>query len=252
MKYLLKSLIVCFVFSSCSPSYNISSYKHDSTQNIDSTYTTSLKAEAVIASYRGMLDKKMNRKIGEAETDITSKYGKERGENALGNLAADMIQERSNYYFDNSIDMSIQNFGGLRVNINKGDIYVRTIYELMPFDNLVTIMHLKGSTTKKLFEYLGKTKRIAISNTELKFDKEGNLLEALINGEKFDINKTYKVSTSDYLANGGGNMTFFSEAIERIDSEYLLRDIMIEYIENTTKTEKPITAKIEGRVIIED
>lgn len=243
-------LLLAVLTTACTPRYSLVDYTVQSKLEVDSTYKVDNTAEATIASYRGMLDKQMNRKIGVAAIDLYS--SRVMGESILGNFAADLLQERSNFYSKDSVDMSIQNFGGLRVNINKGDIYVRTIYELMPFDNLIVIMKLKGSTINKLFEYQGTTKSIAISNTQLRFTKDGRLKEAIINGEKFDPNKTYTISTSDYLANGGGNMIFLKEALQRTDTNILLRNAMIEYIEQLTKQGKAITAKIESRVVFEE
>ncbi len=250
MKNFIHTLFIIGICCSCSARYHVTSYQGNSTLEVDSSFAIAANLEATIASYRGMLNQKMNRKIGTATTDITKSPGE--GENALGNFAADLLQAQSNIYFGDSIDMSIQNFGGLRVNINKGDIYVRNIYELMPFDNLITIMTLKGSAIKKLFEYQGKTKGLAIANTQLVYDKDGNLKEATIGGEKFDIQKNYTISISDYLANGGGNMEFLAEAIHRIDSEILMRDAMIGYVERMTQAGKIISAKIENRVVFED
>jgi hypothetical protein len=37
------------------------------------------------------------------------------------------------------------------------------------------------------------------------------------------------VATSDYLANGGDNMTFFKESKIKFDIEYKLRNMLIDY-----------------------
>ena len=39
----------------------------------------------------------------------------------------------------------------------------------------------------------------------------------------------YYVATSDYLANGGDNMTFFKESTIKFDIEYKLRNMLIDY-----------------------
>ena len=48
---------------------------------------------------------------------------------------------------------------------------------------------------------------------------------ALINGEKVDVNKTYYIATSDYLALGGDNEVFFSKG-EIINTGLKMRDVL--------------------------
>jgi 2',3'-cyclic-nucleotide 2'-phosphodiesterase (5'-nucleotidase family) len=50
-----------------------------------------------------------------------------------------------------------------------------------------------------------------------------------INGKDFDINNTYYVATSDYLANGGDNMLFFKKELARYDLNYKLRTVLIDH-----------------------
>ncbi len=244
------ALLVLGAMVSCRPSYELTAISKDPAfVVVDSSYQPLASAESFIEPYRAQLDAKMNRQIGEATTDLFK--SRETAENPLGNFAADLLLERSNHYFDMPVDMSVMNFGGLRVNINKGPIYVRTIYELMPFDNQITLLTLSGETVQKLFEYLGETQSIAIANTKLVFTKEGTLKSATIGGKPFSKEQSYTVSISDYLANGGGNMKFLAEATQRTDTGMLIRDAMVDYVEAMTQKQQKITAQVENRVIFE-
>jgi 2',3'-cyclic-nucleotide 2'-phosphodiesterase (5'-nucleotidase family) len=51
----------------------------------------------------------------------------------------------------------------------------------------------------------------------------------LINGKALEDDKIYYVATSDYLSNGGDNMTFFKESVEKYDMDYKLRNMLIDY-----------------------
>ena len=50
-----------------------------------------------------------------------------------------------------------------------------------------------------------------------------------INNQSLNDNQIYYVATSDYLANGGDNMTFFKESKIKFDIEYKLRNMLIDY-----------------------
>lgn len=51
----------------------------------------------------------------------------------------------------------------------------------------------------------------------------------LVNGKELEDDKTYYVATSDYLSNGGDNMTFFKESTEKYDLDYKIRNVLIDY-----------------------
>jgi 2',3'-cyclic-nucleotide 2'-phosphodiesterase (5'-nucleotidase family) len=50
-----------------------------------------------------------------------------------------------------------------------------------------------------------------------------------VQGKPLELDKTYYVVTSDYLSNGGDNMTFFKKGTHRYDIDYKLRNIIIDY-----------------------
>lgn len=167
-------------------------------------------------------------------------YSKKDGElnTAIGNLFADVILEQSNPVFKTrtgkNIDMVLVNHGGIRSIISKGDITIRTAYELMPFENSIVVVGLKGTSINKLIEYLTIAKRAhPISGLTLVVDNNFNVKEALINGEAIDNNKTYYVATNDYLYNGGDSMTFFqpNEGLEILN--YKIRNALLDYFKKT-------------------
>ena len=65
-----------------------------------------------------------------------------------------------------------------------------------------------------------------------------------INNQPLDENRIYYVGTSDYLANGGDNMTFFKESKIKFDMEYKLRNMMIDYFKKVDTIPNITTEKI--------
>ncbi len=242
----LSALCALCVLWSCQAGYQVQSYapKTAAYAIVDSSYEQVEGFERMISPYRAQLTEKMERQIGTLAQDLPAT--RESAESTLGNFAADLLQVQSSALLDEPLALSVINFGGLRISLNEGPIYVRTIYELMPFDNQISLLKLKGETLAALFSYFGKYKNLAISNTKLVFTADGTLKEALINGEPVDFTQTYWVSASDYLADGGMGMTFFADALERRETGVLIRDTMIAYVE---AQKEPIRAAIEGRAV---
>ncbi len=238
--------ISVFVFTvACKSTYLPSSKKGNNTF-IDSTLSNDPKTENVITPYRTKINEEVNKIIGFASKDITKEGIKE---SALGNLMSDIQRIKAYQYLNTNIDMGVTGSGGLRNPINKGNITVKSIFELMPFENELWVLTLKGETVEKLFKYMGNRNGLSVSNTQITFkDKEPE--QILIGGKAFDKTKTYTIATSDYLATGGDGMFFLNEATDIKKTDKKLRDVIIEYIEDLTKQGKQVNANIEGRVFI--
>jgi 2',3'-cyclic-nucleotide 2'-phosphodiesterase (5'-nucleotidase family) len=181
-----------------------------------------------IEPYKKKLDLEMNQKISSTRVDLTKS-----GDNSnLGNLLADYTFDGADNWakknLNISIDAALINIGGIRTTIGKGDILLRNVYEVMPFENEVIIMKMKGADMQGLFDYYAKNE---VNNpvSHLYIETENHqLTKSLISGKGVDPNKTYYIATSDYLALGGDNMKFFSKG-EYIATGIKLRDLFIEY-----------------------
>lgn len=204
----------------------------------DSTFT------ALIAPYKIQLDEKMNRVIGKADTTLH----KNGIESPLGNFVADLLQVQALKYGAPSVDVGMISSGGLRVPLEAGDIKVGEIFELMPYENDIWVLTLDGSTLMQLFKHQARVKNLSISHSQTIMEK-GEVKEVLINGKPLEPGHTYTLATSDYLALGGDHLNFLKQAKATRKLPVKLRDAIIDYIEALTRQGKPVTARIEGRVL---
>ena len=163
-------------------------------------------------------------------------YSKKKGvlNTVIGNLMADIILEQSKPVFKsrtkNTIDMVLLNFGGIRAPILKGNITARTAYQVMPFENSIVVVEMKGIHIKKLIKYLQKSRTAhPIAGLKLTVDTNFDIVEAVINDKKIDDDKSYFVATNDYLYQGGDEMFFFKEGIKSYTLNYKIRNAMIDY-----------------------
>ncbi|GAA4238040.1 5'-nucleotidase [Postechiella marina] len=173
-------------------------------------------------------------------------YSKAEGEynTAVGNFMADAIYKQANIIFNKrtskNIDMVLLNYGGIRSIIPKGNITKKTAFNIMPFENSIVVVALKGTQVKLLIEYLSKDKTAhPISKLKLKLNKDYSINSATINGENIDALKTYYVATNDYLYNGGDSMTFFKPNDSLYELNYKIRNALIDNFK-TVDTIKPV------------
>jgi 2',3'-cyclic-nucleotide 2'-phosphodiesterase (5'-nucleotidase family) len=200
-----------------------------------------------INPYKSKLDAEVNILIGRTAKAIT----KDQPEGLLGNFVADLSLEESRKHFypaDNkNIDFCFLNNGGLRASLPEGEITKRNVFEVMPFENELIVLTVTGSEVKQLLNYIVSKNGIPVSGLQMKIkDKEAK--EVLIGKAPFDSTKTYKVVTSDYLANGGDNLSFLAEIKQREYVNLKIRDAMIEFIQQLTSEGKIIDPKLDGRI----
>lgn len=185
----------------------------------------------LIQPYKIQMANELDRVLTYAPVDLSYK-----GMNTpLGNVITDLMLEEGNKIYskrhpNEKIDVVLMNRGGLRRSFTKGDLSVRSMYELMPFENEAVVVTMTGTKLMEMVNFLRLTPRnhpIA----GISFKKESEDKEIMVGGELFDENKNYRVLTNDYLQKGGDQMTFFLDPIEVEFLQIKLRDMFIEYFE---------------------
>lgn len=171
---------------------------------------------------------------------------------AIGNLMADIVMDLSNPIFNSrtgeNIDFVLLNHGGIRSVISKGNITARTAYQVMPFENKVVVVEITTEKVKEMLHYLAEKQRAhPVSNIQITLNNDHTLKNVLIQGKPLEKNRTYYVATSDYLANLGDNMTFFKDPVSLTDTDYLIRNEMIDYFKK--EEVDTITPTIDNRFI---
>jgi len=243
------------LFISCSGT-KILSVTESGIQLTDSIKASHFGISEIIEPYKENLENSMNEVLN--ISDVAMKKP-ERDHQAtqtqclLGNFVADLSfnigQDMYSPKDGKPIDFCVLNNGGLRTSLPKGEITRGKAYELMPFENQLVVLTLSGELTKKLLDYIISSKGIPVSNINISIKQNGTS-NIFINGAPFDIAKSYKVITSDYLANGGDKMTFFSEHNNYEVIGIKLRDAIIKHIEDEKNDGRNITSSLDKRIII--
>lgn len=223
--------VICCLFLTCKEDYNLTKIEGKRIEINDSLNSNS-DIENFIRPYRERVDKELDSVIAYAK----DYYQKGDGElnSTIGNLMADAILELGSPIYKtrtgHAIDIAMSNYGGIRADIDKGPITARTGYEIMPFENTLMILQMKGSKLKKLVDYLCQGKRAhPIAGLTLKVNKDYELVEALVNSEQIEDDKIYHLATIDYLYNGGDGMGFLKENEGVHNLNYKLRNVLIDY-----------------------
>ncbi|MCS7077807.1 MAG: 5'-nucleotidase C-terminal domain-containing protein [Bacteroidia bacterium] len=239
-------ILVLLYTLSCTPKLYQPVQKQYLQTKINDSIPEDKEIVAIIAPYKKSIDEKMNQEIGECAIEL-NKEGTP--QNLICNFVADLLLSEINTYKEyEKVDISFGSSGGLRNILPKGKITVRHVYELMPFDNEIVILTLYGSDIIKLTDFLANKGTGIFSGGSFVITKDKKSTQVKINGEVVEEHKTYRVVTSDYIANGGDNLKFLLKAVKRENTGILFRDMILNYIK---KQNTPLSARIDDRIIKE-
>ena len=206
---------------------------------VDDTLTPDPEVAAFIEGYAIELNRIMNRRITVSRGVI------ERGqpESPLGNLTADILRFMSARELGQEVDIAILNRGGLRIPIPEGDVTVGTMFELMPFENYITLLRFDGRQIMQLAQELAEEGGEPVSGLRMRI-ADGRPTDLLINDDRVRPERSYWIATNNWLADGGGPLPTLWQPRERINTDVLIRDAFIEYL-NTQPYIEPHT---DGRI----
>ena len=198
---------------------------------------------------RPRMDSVMYHVVGTAEMSMD----RFRPESLLSNLIADVLREAAVEVLGKPADMGLINIGGIRNSLTEGDITTENIYEILPFENSLCVLTMKGSAMKHLFENIAVRLGEGVSGIQLEISKDGKLLQASIAGKPVEDDRDYTVATIDYLADGNDGMTAFLQADKReCPDGATLRGLFMKYVEKQTAAGKKVTSRMEGRVVVKE
>lgn len=232
-----------FLLAACSPQLHINKTEKQ-LYPITSAIKTDSAMDAFIAPYRNKLDSVMNDVVAVSAKEIQ----KDRPEGPLNNFFADAMYQ-SGKDLGVKFDFAYTNYGGLRIPLPKGNIYRYKVFELMPFENAITLVTFKGEDIKAFFDFMASGGGDPISGASYVIDGK-KAVDILINNQPFDVTKNYVVLTSDYMANGGDGGAIFNKAIARTDLTFKLRDALFNYLDKKQKAGEKLNPVNDGRIKI--
>jgi 2',3'-cyclic-nucleotide 2'-phosphodiesterase (5'-nucleotidase family) len=188
---------------------------------------------------------------------VTRKY-----ETNLGNLITDGMLAKAKGFNPNTV-IALQNGGGIRANINAGDITIGEILTTLPFGNTLATMNLKGSEIKAALEHSVRVAPtlnggfLQVSGLKFTYDSSKAALSRVVSVEVQGVNGTwtalndttdYVVATNAFTAKGGDGFTMFGKAY----AEGRVTDLGLadwEVFRDYAKSLVNVNPQVEGRII---
>lgn len=157
--------------------------------------------EAIISPYRQKADSVGAVKIGRAAIDFPQ------DSQQLLNLLSDFVATRGEEISGANIDIAIMNKGGIRNGLSKGSITKGDIMTMLPFDNKIVVLELKGKDLLENIEIMCSQNGQGVSSgVYISYGADLKPISATIDGKPVEPDRIYRVATISYLANGGDYM----------------------------------------------
>ena len=175
------------------------------------------------------IDRLLNKKLFYSNKELSGERELVRKqESELGNLTADAIK-----WFTKA-DIACVNGGDIRTSLPKGDITYKNILAIFPFQNNICTYNITGKLLKQMFEHSIEFVPAAFggflsvsSNVKIIYDVN-KICEIYINNELLDLDKTYTLAISEFLAVGGDDYTMLKQ-LKKVNTYDTIEKILVKY-----------------------
>ncbi len=196
----------------------------------------------VIQPWLEKTDAEMNRVVGHLAVNLPRGGA---GNNLVGNLVTDAMRAQFN------ADLAIQNLGGLRADMQAGEVTARDIFSVLPFGNELVVAKIPGELLLRLFErkVAGSSGGICVSGAQVEFNPDRpdgqRLCSLTIGGAPIDAGKVYTMVLTNYLMEGNSGLEMLTSVPETDVEPTRLTDG--EVLEAYLRKEGTVRPKLDDR-----
>ncbi|MEK7381727.1 MAG: bifunctional UDP-sugar hydrolase/5'-nucleotidase [Elusimicrobiota bacterium] len=200
--------------------------------------------QAFVARHQQAVGKLFETVIATAAAAMNREADRESG---LGSWMADCYKDWA------GVDAAFQNGGGIRADIPAGPMTPRTIFNVMPFDNALVKLQMKGAVLRDVLDHGAGMARInQIAGPSIVFrrgrPKGRRLVSAELGGAPIDDAKSYSVAALDFIVMGGDGFNAFSQADASEPTGVLAREVLRQCAER----QKTVVAPPAGRMTLKE
>ncbi len=180
----------------------------------------------MLQPYRDSMAATMDKPVFRSPSRV-SMSGLEDGDTPLGNFVTDAMLESAR------ADIAIINSGGIRAPLPAGQVTVGDVFTVLPFDNVLVTVPMKGWQVRELFDFMarriGKRGFAQIAGAQFVV-RNGRASDIRVGALPLDSNRLYRVVTIDFLYGGGDGYVHFEKAGKATTTEIFTHDAAIDFL----------------------
>ena len=224
----------------------------DNKENFQEGVTPAADLTTLIDKYDALSAPLANQIIGTAAADlyeggqpdpqipVIPGYENEAGESSLGDVIADAQLEATKSSTTGNAVVAFMNPGGIRANIEAGDVTYAEAFTTQPFGNSLVTMTLTGTQIDTLLEQQwegqgGRARILQVSDgftytwdAAMPDGTKVAIGTIMIDGTPVVADDGYRITVNSFLASGGDNFSVLPDGTDRLGGEIDL-DALITY-----------------------
>ncbi|MBP7589856.1 MAG: 5'-nucleotidase C-terminal domain-containing protein, partial [Thermoanaerobaculia bacterium] len=193
-----------------------------------------------LAYYRHKLKDEIGPDLGKATARFIRRYNTE---SPLGSFVTDVMRERA------GSDVAITNAGGLRADLPEGGLHRGHVLDALPFINSLVTLELTGNDLRRAIAH-GLSLAAGccqVSGIVARYDPqrppEERLIELRVGDKLVEAERTYRVSTNSFLAEGGDRYESFLNG-RRVAEDALLSDCVLDHLRRVGTITPPAAGRL--------
>ena len=209
---------------------------------------------ALIAKYRAIAQPLANRVIG-ATAGALTRAPSPAGESALGDVIADSQLAATDDPVEGGAVAAFMNPGGIRADLDAGDVTYGEAFTVQPFGNNLVTMTLRGEQIDTLLEqqWCGQSAaRILQVSATVSYTwnaarpacERVDLASITIAGAPVQPDNSYRITVNAFLADGGDGFTVLTQGSERLGGPVDL-DAFERYVTDHSPVAAPAPTRIK-------
>lgn len=236
---------------------------------LTNAYTEDTAVKALVDEYNAKVDAALDTTIGYNAQNLEWATELVRCQNSpIANLVTDALLD---FFKPDGATLCIVNGGGIRAKLDAGEVSIREITSVLPFDNNMMLVETSGQTIWDALQNgisaypasNGKFPQVAGMRYAFTAGEKNTLTSVtLADGTPLDLKATYKVVINSFIAGGGDGYTMLNvldttkvmatdvTQLVYVNKTYM-RDALMKYMENNSSADAPLTIDLnENRIEI--
>ena len=169
----------------------------------------------------------------------------------LSNWIVDHLMEDVAELTGRRVDIGLINFGGIRADLPAGRVIKDDLLSMLPFNNYLCYVALKGSEIEALFRSMAEHGMQCFGGAEVVLN-DRELDSLTICGEAIEPERIYGLASIDFLLDGGDGIHLGRNAEEIILTDTKVIDSILPYAESYMQRGDSIRYFRDDRLVIKN
>ncbi len=188
------------------------------------------------------IQKEIDREFDDVLFTLGGNWSRSESQNAIGTFLADAQREAA------GAEVGFMNNGGIRRDVPAGPVTKKTLFEVLPFRNIMTTFQLTGAELRDVLLYdIRKRPGIQIAGMSAKYRKlaDGSveLVSVTVGGKPLEDGRSYPCGASDFFV--GDAKKYLGVGVR---TPVYLRETVFEAVEKIVRQRKEIVPAITDTI----